>query len=200
MLSLVHIIFTVESKFCGTVRRCMDIVQSVVFALITKTNINRHNRMTIQKKAIIGQHICCVTNYLNLTSCNAENMPKVFYVRLTITSWIVRTITKLSAPFIFILLNHHISTCSDISAAHHHEVECIYVANCTCYIVQLTVSRPGPLTDNPAVYQVPFATYIHSTSWLWAADISEHVEVWWFNKLRINGPSSWLLYVYMPKG
>jgi hypothetical protein len=45
---------------------------------------------------------------------------------------------------------------SGISAAHHQELECMYVANETCYTIQLTV--------NSDVYQVPFATYIHSTS------------------------------------
>jgi hypothetical protein len=36
----------------------------------------------------------------------------------------------------------------DASAAHHQEVECIYVANGTCYTSELTVSRPGPMTVN----------------------------------------------------
>jgi hypothetical protein len=32
---------------------------------------------------------------------------------------------------------------SGVSAAHHQEVECIYVANGTCYTSELTVSGPG---------------------------------------------------------
>jgi hypothetical protein len=32
---------------------------------------------------------------------------------------------------------------SGVSAAHHQEVECIYVAIGTCYSFELTVSGPG---------------------------------------------------------
>jgi hypothetical protein len=32
---------------------------------------------------------------------------------------------------------------SGVSAVHHQEVECIYVANGTSYILQVTVSGPG---------------------------------------------------------
>jgi hypothetical protein len=32
---------------------------------------------------------------------------------------------------------------SGISAAHHQEVECIYVANGTCYISKFTIIGPG---------------------------------------------------------
>jgi len=40
MLNLVHVLFTIDCKFCDTVSGCMHSVQSVVFALITKTNID----------------------------------------------------------------------------------------------------------------------------------------------------------------
>jgi hypothetical protein len=48
----------------------------------------------------------------------------------------------LGTLFIFNLLSYHSSTRFGLSAAHH-EVECIYVANGTCYTTQLNVSRPA---------------------------------------------------------
>jgi hypothetical protein len=48
-----------------------------------------------------------------------------------------------NALFIFSLLSYHTLHVLGVSAAHHQEVECIYVANGTCYTVQLTVSRPA---------------------------------------------------------
>jgi hypothetical protein len=67
---------------------------------------------------------------------------------------------------------------SGVSTAHHQEVKCIYVANGTCYTVQLNVRglgwsgplHPGSLT---VILAVPFATYIHLTTWRWAADTPE---------------------------
>jgi hypothetical protein len=40
---------------------------------------------------------------------------------------------------------------SGISATHHQEVECVYVAYDTCYTAEFTVSRSGPLTVHSAV-------------------------------------------------
>jgi hypothetical protein len=56
---------------------------------------------------------------------------------------------QLDALFISSLLSYNTATCSGLSTAHHQEVECIYVANGTCYSSMLTVSGPGgPLTVN----------------------------------------------------
>jgi hypothetical protein len=52
---------------------------------------------------------------------------------------------------------------SGVSAAHHQEVECTYLANGTCYTSELIVITPGPLTVNSEL-QVPFATYTQYTS------------------------------------
>jgi hypothetical protein len=40
---------------------------------------------------------------------------------------------------------------SGASAAHHQEVESIYVTNVTCNTSELTVRGPGPLTVNSEV-------------------------------------------------
>jgi hypothetical protein len=64
----------------------------------------------------------------------------------------------------FSLLSYHTSTCFRLLAAHYQEIECIYLANGTCYTSELTVIGPGPLTVNSGVQQVSFAEYIHSTS------------------------------------
>jgi uncharacterized cupin superfamily protein len=40
---------------------------------------------------------------------------------------------------------------SGVSAAHHQEEECVYVANGTCYTSELNVSGPGLLTVNSEV-------------------------------------------------
>jgi hypothetical protein len=50
---------------------------------------------------------------------------------------------QIDAVFILSLLNYHTCTCFGRSSAHHEEVECIYVANGTCYTSKLTVSGPG---------------------------------------------------------
>jgi hypothetical protein len=51
-----------------------------------------------------------------------------------------------------------------VSAAHHQEAECIYVANGACYTSELTVSGPGwngvPLQPRPCIVLV----IIHITS------------------------------------
>jgi hypothetical protein len=47
---------------------------------------------------------------------------------------------QLDAQFILSLLNYHTSACF---IHDRQEVECIYVANGTCYASKLTVSGPG---------------------------------------------------------
>jgi hypothetical protein len=59
---------------------------------------------------------------------------------------------QLDAPFILSLLNYHISTCFG------QEVECIYVANGTCFTSKLTVSRPADSQLYSIIVQ--FALYI----------------------------------------
>jgi hypothetical protein len=41
---------------------------------------------------------------------------------------------------------------SGVSAVHHQEVECMYVANGTWYTVQLTVSRPPSPADSQLIH------------------------------------------------
>jgi hypothetical protein len=50
---------------------------------------------------------------------------------------------QLDAPFIFSLLVITPLHVSGTSAAHHQEVECIYVANGTCYTAEWNVRGPG---------------------------------------------------------
>jgi hypothetical protein len=47
------------------------------------------------------------------------------------------------ALFIFILLSYYTSTCFGRTATPRQEVECIYVANGTCYTSELTVNGLG---------------------------------------------------------
>jgi hypothetical protein len=74
--------------------------------------------------------------------CSTRNASHAFYIRLTahLELWAI-TITMhcLSSVYWVITLIH----VSGVSAVHHQEVECMYVANGTGYTVQLTVSVPA---------------------------------------------------------
>jgi hypothetical protein len=56
-----------------------------------------------------------------------------------------------NALFIFSLLSITLLHVLGVSAAHCHEVECVYVANGTGYTAEWTVSGPDLLTVNSAV-------------------------------------------------
>jgi hypothetical protein len=69
--------------------------------------------------------------------------------------------------------------------AHHQKVETTHVANYTCYSTKLT----------DCGYDKNNLPHIHILSRDEGLLIRpKHVEVLYFNKLRINSASSWLLY------
>jgi hypothetical protein len=49
----------------------------------------------------------------------------------------------LDALFISSLLSYYTSTCFGLISSHHQVVECVCMANGTCYTSELTVSGPG---------------------------------------------------------
>ena len=60
-----------------------------------------------------------------------------------------------------------------------------------CFSVDCLLA--GQQTVNWTAQYVLIVVYIQYNSWWWATNMPEHVEVDWWNKLRINSSSSWFL-------
>jgi len=78
---------------------------------------------------------------------------------------------------------------SGIFVAHHQEVYCIYTTIGTCYAFQLTVcwpaNRQSTKKHNTYIYSIPPDDGLQICP--------KHVEVDWWNELRINSASRWFL-------
>jgi hypothetical protein len=103
----------------------------------------------------------------------------------------------LLSSFYWVITPLHVSA---ISTAHHQKVECIHVANGTCYTSELTVSRLDQArwqSTHKYVYNKYHLPHIH----ILPSDDGplirpKHVEVWQLNKLKIYSASCWLLFIY----
>jgi hypothetical protein len=96
-----------------------------------------------------------------------------------LTVSIIHIMNKHDALFIFSLLSYHRSTCfwPIFSPLSGDRMCSLNVANGTSFTFKSSVSGPG-LARWQWVKQVPFATYIHSTTWCWLKMGPKHVDVW----------------------
>jgi hypothetical protein len=94
--------------------------------------------------------------------------------------WIISNTMHCLSSVYCVITPLHIS---GVSAAHHQEVECIYVANGACYTAELTAIGPGwnsSITARPGNSQLRSVTStirhtysLHCTSWWWGDDTPE---------------------------
>jgi hypothetical protein len=103
--------------------------------------------------------------------CLVDRASWIICVQLTNTTHCLSSLYWVNTP-------GHVSV---LFVAHQQEVECICLAHGTCFTSKTSVGgpwwkgtfHPGPPTNKLKVTQVPFATYIHSTSRWWATNRPE---------------------------
>jgi hypothetical protein len=116
------------------------------------------------------------------------------YIYIYIYIYIITNSMHCLSLFYRIITPLHVS---DVSLAHYQEVECICVANGTCYTSKLTVSRPGwngmsflsaqawwQLTQKYNKYHLPHIYILPPDDGLLIHP--KCIEVWYLIKLRIN--------------
>jgi hypothetical protein len=91
--------------------------------------------------------------------------------RVPLIIWIITNLMYCLSSVYWVIIPLHVS---GVSAAHHQEVEFIYVANGTCYTSDFTAIGPGQVHWQPTQkYNKYHLPHVHSTSWWWAADMPE---------------------------